>query len=253
MRITIVAGADAAPFVHQLADLLGDDDELTVVAPIIRDQWLTGLKVCPDLDALLGVDATPTHAVADGLNAVGYSPAWHRPTDTNITSQLIRTELLNTGYSLTEATQAEAKRRGLPFALLPMSDDRAELHAVVVEDDGARAIHISEYLAAPADRELQEVVLVAGPWSVAAEAAQQLASADVVILGPSSRTLVIDPVLRTPGLLGALDAEIPVLVVEHIDDAPTELVRVSGLGQPDPGNARSVPNDVSAVLEAARA
>jgi LPPG:FO 2-phospho-L-lactate transferase len=252
MRITIVTGADGAPFVHDLASQLDPGDELTAIVPIIRDQWVTGLKVSPDLDAFLDGGADATHAVADGLSAVGYSPAWHRPSDAAITSQLIRTELLNTGYSLTQATQAVATRRGLTFTLLPMSDDRAELHAVVSEDDSARAIHITEYLAAPQEHELQEVVLVAGPWSVAAEVAQHLASTDVVVLAPSSRTLAIDPVLRTPGLLDALDPATTVLVVEHEDDAPAELVQVSGLGQPDPGQARSAPNDAKAVLEAAR-
>lgn len=256
MRITIVTGADGAPFVHDLAALIAADDELVVVVPIIRDQWVTGLKVCPDLDTLL--DSTflggdgETHAVADGLSAVGYSPGWHRPTDAEITSQLIRTELLNTGYSLTEATIAIGTRRGLGFTLLPMSDDRAELHAVVAEPDGARAIHITEYLASPDDHELQEVVLVAGPWSVAAEAAQRLAWTDVLVLGPSGRALAVDPVLRTPGLLDALDPSVPVLVVDHADDAPAELIRVSGLGQPDPGVPQAVPADAATVLERAR-
>ena len=53
--------------------------------------------------------------------------------------------------------------------------------------------------------DLQEVVLVAGPWSVSAEARRAARRRPIVlVLGPSSRTLAIDPVLRTPGLLDAL-------------------------------------------------
>ena len=36
MRITVIVGADGAPFVHELAGRLEPGDELTVVAPTVR-------------------------------------------------------------------------------------------------------------------------------------------------------------------------------------------------------------------------
>ncbi|MBD8607838.1 YvcK family protein [Aeromicrobium sp. CFBP 8757] len=256
MRITLISGADGAPFVHELAAALGPDDELTVVAPIVRDHWSAWLKACPDLDALLSPPGvTPTFAVADQLRSIDYSPAWQRASDQTVATRLVRTELLGTGYSLSQATLAAASRGGLGYRLLPMSDDRAELHVVVEGDDEQpRAVHVEEYLAAPSTHVASETVLVAEAWGVSSLVADELRDSDVVVLGPSSRTLAIDPVLRTPGLLDVLDdrGRAQVLVVEHDDTAPDELVRVAGLRADVPGEARTVAADVTAVVATLR-
>jgi LPPG:FO 2-phospho-L-lactate transferase len=253
MRITLIIGADGVSFAHDLAAHL-QPGELTVVVPTVGDHWSAWLKACPDLDALLSPPGTPaTFAVADQLRAIEYSPAWQRTSDQTVAHRLVRSELIGTGYPLSDATQAAATRGGLPFRLLPMSDDRAELHVVVGGDDQPRAIHVGEYLAAPEAHTPTETVLVAESWSVSPAVAAALAETDVLVLGPSSRTLAIDPVLRTPGLLDAVAATLPVLVVDHADTAPTDLVRVAGLRADDPGAAQPVPADAATVAERARA
>ena len=253
MRITLIIGADGAPFAHDLAERLEPEDELVAVVPTMRDRWATGLKVCPDLDALLAAPGTAdSHVVSDELIAIGYSPAWQRPSDADIAGQLIRTELLGAGYTLTEATTAAAARRDIGFTLLPASDDRAELHVVVPAAEGLRAVHVAEVLADPAAHDIQDLVLVAETWSASAAVRAAIAASDVVVLGPSSRTLAIDPVLRAPGMLESFHDDVPVLVVEHEDSAPAELVRVAGLRETDPGRPEPVVADAGAVLDLAR-
>lgn len=258
MRITLVSGADGASFVHSLAVALDPSDELTVVAPVVGDHWSAWLKACPDLDGLLAPSGrATTFAVADELRAIDYSPAWHRTSDQAVASRLVRTELIGTGYSLSEATLAAAARAGLPYRLLPMSDDRAELRVVVeggADAEGQHAMPLGEYLADPASHVPTETVLVAEAWTVSSSVVEQLGRTDVVVLGPSSRTLAIDPVLRTPGLLDALPASMPVLVVAHDDPAPADLVRVAGLRADDPGIPQLLEVGVTAadVVAAAR-
>jgi LPPG:FO 2-phospho-L-lactate transferase len=249
MRITLITGADGAPFTHALTSLLEPGDELTVVAPTVSDHWSAWLKACPDLDALLvprGV--TPTFAVADQLAAIDYAAA--RVSDQTVATRLVRSELLGTGYSLTEATLAAASRAGCGFRLLPLSDDRAELHVVVGPEP--HAIHVGAYLADPTVHEPTETLLVAEAWSASAAVLDAIAATDVLVLGPSSRTLAIDPVLRAPGVLDAIDGTLPVLVVEHDDTAPEALVRVAGLKEADPGAPEAVPSDAATVLDRAR-
>ncbi|MFC5677757.1 2-phospho-L-lactate transferase CofD family protein [Aeromicrobium endophyticum] len=248
MRITLITGADGVAFARDLAGALGAADELTVVAPIVRDHWSAWLKACPDLDALLEpADTSPTYAVADRLRAIDYSPAWQRTSDQTVATRLVRTELIGTGYSLSQATLAAATRSGLGYRVLPMSDDRAELH-VVVEGKQPRAVHVGEYLADPGAYTPTETVLVAEAWTVSPSVVAQLRETDVLVLGPSSRTLAVDPVLRTPALLEALPDSVRVIVVDHADTAPADLVRVAGLRADDPGSPDSVPADVSAVV-----
>ncbi len=251
MRITLITGAEGASFAHDLAATLITGDELTVITPTTRDHWSAGLKASPDLDALLDAPkVVPTHAVSDQLLAMGFSPAWQRASDQHIAARLVRTELLNTGYSLTDASIAAATRSGAAFRLIPVSNDRAELHVVVGPEP--HAIHIGEYLDAPDTHEPSETVLVAEAWSASEAVLTTLALTEVLILGPSSRTLSIDPVLRAPGFLDAVPADLPVLVLEHADAAPEALVRVAGMREADPGAAQPVPADAEAVIDCAR-
>lgn len=248
MRITLITGSDGATFARELATSLPAGDELTVVAPTTRDHWSAWLKACPDLDGLLTPsDVVPTFAVADQLRAIEYSPAWQRTSDQTVASRLVRTELIGTGYSLSQATLAAATRAGLPYRLLPMSDDRAEMHVVVAGDE-PRAVHVEEYLASPGTFDPTETVLVAEAWTVSPAVATQLAQTDVLVIGPSSRTLAVDPVLRTPSLVESLSASARVVVVDHDDTAPADLVRAAGLRADDPAGAEHVPADVAAVV-----
>ncbi len=251
MRITIVTGADGAPFLLDFAAQLGAEDELTVIAPTVRGQISAGLQASPDLDELLVAPSASTYAVAEALEAVGYAQPWQRTSDQAVAARLIRTDLTATGVSLTDATTAAAVRAALPYRLLPMCEQRAELRVVVGTDD-PRAIHVDEYLADPASYEATQLLLVADQIAVSPAVSQALAETDVLVLGPSSRTLAIDPVLRTPGFLDGVSDELPVLVVEHEDTTPAELVRVAGLREPDPGRARSVPRDAKVVAQIAR-
>ncbi len=132
-----------------------------------------------------------------------------------------------------------------------MCEDRAEFR-VVVGPDEPRAIPVDEYLADPAAHEPTQLLLVADQISVSSAVSSAVLGCDVLVLGPSSRTLAIDPVLRTPGFRDLVSGDLPVLVVDHEDSAPAELVRVAGLRETDPGRAESVPADAGAVLDRAR-
>jgi 2-phospho-L-lactate transferase/gluconeogenesis factor (CofD/UPF0052 family) len=204
----------------------------------------------PDLDALL-VAGTATFSVADSLESIGYVPRWQRASDQETAARLVRTDLVMNGTSLTDATIAAASRAALPYRLLPMCEDRAEFRVVVGSDD-PRAIHVDEYLADPTGHEVTQLLLVAEGISISTAVSQALIDSDLLVLGPSSRTLVIDPVLRTPGFLDLIGEDLPVLVVDHADTAPVDLVRAAGLSQPDPGHAEQVPADAEAVLALAR-
>ena len=138
-----------------------------------------------------------------------------RPSDAEIARQIQRTELLQAGYTLGAATTAMAARVSLPFGVLPASDDRAELHVVVEEPDGRRAVHVAEYLADPQTHQPVEATVVAASWEVSAAVREVVGSAEVILLGPSSPVMSLDPLLATPGLGEAMTA--PQLTL--LDDA----------------------------------
>jgi hypothetical protein len=250
MRITLILGADGAPFAYDLAARLGAEDVLIVITPTVRGHFSAGLMASPDLDGLL-TTGTATFSVAESLESIGYAPRWQRPSDQAVAARLVRTDLTLSGTSLTDATIAAASRAALPYRLLPACDDRAELR-VVIGTDHPRAIHIDEYLDDPVSHEPAQLLLVAEGISISSSVSQALLDSDLLVLGPSSRTLVIDPVLRTPGFLDLVGDDLPVLVVDHEDTTPAALVTVAGLREPDPGRAEPVSSDPDAVLARAR-
>lgn len=181
MPFVLLIGAAGVPLARELAASLATASaaDLTVIAPTTRDSWADGLKRCPDLDAhLIGADSTATHGLADALEALGFGAAWQRGSDAELALRLIRTELLHAGYSLTDAVAALAERRGLPYPLVPLSDDRGEWHRVLTADDGSRrAVHLDDPTADPA----AEPVLVHDAWAASAAAVAAIAAADVLI------------------------------------------------------------------------
>ena len=229
MHLTLLGGAESAGFARDLAELLGEDDELSLVFNTARDMWAHGLKRSPDADALLaaldsGAPRIPTYAVADDLASLGAEPSWFRPSDQDIALQLVRTELMHAGFSLTEVTAALGARRGIATRLLPMTDDRVEQHVVTDGPDGNRAIHVEEFLARHGDQAAKDLVLVADDWKASREALGAIDSADVIVFGPASLSLTLMSLLRTPGLVEAIAASAaPVVDVRTADTAPESL------------------------------
>lgn len=229
MHLTLIGGAESAGFARDLFGLLEAGDELSIVFNTARDMWAHGLKRSPDADALLTAldkDAprAPSFAVADDIAGLGIEPSWIRPSDQDIALQLVRTELMNAGFSLTEVTAALAARRGIGARLLPMTDDRVEQHVVLAGPAGNRAIHVEEFLARHADQAAKDLVLVAEDWKASSEALEAIETADVIIFGPASLSLTLMSLLRTPGLVEAIAASAaPVVDVRTTDTAPESL------------------------------
>lgn len=258
MHLTFLGGAESAGFVRDLSNLLDDGDTLSVVFNTARDMWAHGLKRSPDADALLtALDTQPslaqTFAVADDIAGLGVEPLWLRSSDQDLALQLVRTELMQAGFSLTEVTAALATRRGISATLLPMTNDRVEQHVVTDGPDGSRAIHVEEFLAQHTDRPAKDLVLVADDWQASPEVLDAIGTADVIVFGPASLSLTLMPVLRTPGLVEAIAASAaPVVDVRTVDPAPESLAAHAQDVELRFDLAVRAAPDAAAVLSAAR-
>ena len=141
-------------------------------------------------------------------------PAWFGLGDRDIATHVVRTQMLDAGYPLSQVTAALCSRWGLPdlgVRLLPMSDDRVETHVVIDDPEapgGRRAVHFQEYwVRLHAVPDAHEIVAVgaedAKPGPGVLEA---FATADLVLLPPSNPVVSIGTVLSVPGLRDALVA-----------------------------------------------
>jgi LPPG:FO 2-phospho-L-lactate transferase len=218
VRITILAGGvGGAKFLRGVRAAC-PDDELTAIVNTGDDVTLHGLRICPDLDSVMytlgdGADdergwgrKDETWRIKDELASYGAEPSWFGLGDLDIATHLVRTRMLDAGYSLTDVTAALCARWQPGVRLLPMTDDRCETHVVVDLDGSRRAIHFQEWwikhrVALPAHAFVQVGVDAATPGEGVLAA---ISAADIVLLAPSNPVVSIGTILGVPGIREAL-------------------------------------------------
>ena len=247
-RITVLSGGmGGARFLQgllhgireQLVPGLAADAEVTVVANTADDIWVHGLKVCPDLDTVMytlgdGIDLErgwgrrdESWGVKDELAAYGVEPTWFGLGDRDVATHLVRTQMLDAGYPLSQVTEALCKRWLWPrfggsVTLLPMTDDRVETHIAIADPDspsGRRVVHFQEYWVRLRAQVPAEAVVVVGldeatPGPGVVDA---ITDADLVLLPPSNPVVSVGTILGVPRVREALVAtRAPVVGVSPI-------------------------------------
>jgi len=197
--------------------------EVTVVANTADDVWMHGLKICPDLDTVMytlgdGIDLErgwgrreETWSAKEELAAYGVEPTWFGLGDRDLATHLVRTQLLEAGYPLSEVTDALCRRWSPGVRLLPMSDDRVETHVAIPDPEspsGRRVVHFQEYWVRLHAEVPAETVVVVGldTSSPAPGVLESLAEADLVVLPPSNPVVSVGTILGVPGVREALRA-----------------------------------------------
>ena len=218
MRITVLAGGiGGARFLRGVrAEYPGAD--ITAIINTGDDITLHGLRVCPDLDSVMytlgdGIDtergwgrAKETWRIKDELAVYGAEAPWFGLGDLDIATHLMRTQMLDAGYSLSDVTAALCVRWDIGVRLLPMSDQRCETH-VVVELDGARkAIHFqSWWIQYRAQLPALAFVPVGADDAVPAPGVlDAISDTDVVLIAPSNPVVSIGTILAVPGIRDAV-------------------------------------------------
>jgi len=197
------------------------ETEVTVIANTGDDWWIHGLKVCPDLDTVMytlgdGIDRErgwgrreETWSAKAELEAYGVQPTWFGLGDRDIATHLVRTQMLEAGYPLSEVTEALCRRWDPGVRLLPMSDDRVETHIAIADPgspSGRRVVHFQEYWVRLHAEVPAEAVVVVGldSSSPAPGVVDALLTADLVIVPPSNPIVSIGTILGVPGIAEAL-------------------------------------------------
>jgi LPPG:FO 2-phospho-L-lactate transferase len=207
---------------------LAPDATVTVVANTADDLWIHGLKVCPDLDTVMytlgdGLDhdrgwgrTDETWSVKEDLEAYGAPNTWFGLGDRDIATHLVRTQMLEAGYPLSQVTEALCQRwltprYGAGVRLLPMTDDRVETHVAIADADspsGKRVVHFQEYwVRLHASVPAEQLVFVGledatpGPGVIDA-----ITQADLVIVPPSNPVVSVGTILGVPGIREVLRA-----------------------------------------------
>jgi LPPG:FO 2-phospho-L-lactate transferase len=234
---------------------------LTVIANTADDITLHGLRICPDLDTImytLGGGGDPVRGwgredeswrVMDELISYGVEPTWFSLGDRDVGTHLVRTQMLNAGYPLSEVITALSTRwlaHDERLRLLPMTDDRVETHVTIADPSAPgqlRAVHFQEYwVRLHAHPDALAVTLVgletAQPAPGVIEALQQ---ADLILVAPSNPVVSIGPILAVAGMRSA------------VQSAPAPVVGFAGIlgGSPVLGMAHRLLPAIGVDVDAA--
>ena len=239
MRIVALAGGvGGARFLRGVKAAMGragdDTADLTVVVNTGDDLTLYGLRICPDLDTVMytlggAIDeergwgrVDETWQARTELQAYDAPAAWFGLGDRDLATHLVRRQMLDAGYPLSQVTAGLCERWQPGATLLPMTDDRFETHVVVDVDGTRKAIHFQEWwirhrAALPA---LAFVYVGADTAKPAPGVLDAIAAADVVLLPPSNPVVSIGTVLQVPGIREALAAKPVVGLSPIVGGAP---------------------------------
>lgn len=200
----------------------GPETAVTVVANTADDLWVHGLKVCPDLDTVMytlgdGIDEgrgwgrrDETWHVKEELAAYDVEPTWFGLGDRDVATHLVRTQMLEAGYPLSQVTEALCRRWHPGVRLLPMTDDRVETHIAIADTEapsGKRVVHFQEYWVRLRAEVPAEAVLFVGldTSSPAPGVVEAISGADLVVLPPSNPVVSLGTILGVPGVREALE------------------------------------------------
>ena len=234
MRIVCLAGGiGGARFLRGLR-AAAPDAELTVVVNTGDDITMYGLRICPDLDTVMytlggGIDEVrgwgrqdESFHAREELQAYDVPTAWFGLGDRDLATHLVRRQMMDAGYPLSQVTEALCARWQPGARLLPMTDDRVETHVRVRTATGERVVHFQEWwvrhrAALPATAIVAVGAQDATPAPGVLEA---VAAADLVLLPPSNPVVSIGTVLQVPGIADALAAKPVVGLSPIVGGAP---------------------------------
>lgn len=225
MQIAMLSGGvGGARMVRGFAAL--DGISPVVIVNVADDERIHGLCVSPDLDTvvytLAGVEgeegwgrADETWRVTTELARFGVDTRF-RLGDTDLATNLFRTERLADGVPLSEVTRSICDAFGVRTEILPATND--EVRTFLRRKGSDEWLDFQTYFVRRQhtdriDRVRYEAIDAARPAPGVLDA---IRAADAVVIGPSNPILSIRPILAVPGIREAVAAHPRVLVVSPL-------------------------------------
>src|SRR4051794_13998667 len=227
MSVVILAGGSGgAKLARGMLDVA---DELTVIANTGDDLEIYGGHVSPDPDLvtfslLVRIDergwglAGDTFNVMDGLRELG-TDAWFALGDHDLAHALTRKRLLDGGTRLTDTQRAIGAALGLRATVLPMCDEPVRTRVRTGGDWHDFQEFMIRLGGSAVDFDGVDGVELAGIEAarITPEAAEAIAGAEAIVIGPSNPVISIGPILRVGGMAAALrESAAPVVAVSPI-------------------------------------
>lgn len=223
--VYLSGGVGGAKLALGLSQVLGPD-ELTIIANTGDDFEHLGFPVCPDIDTLVytlsglanreqgwGRQDESGHFMQT-LKQLG-GPDWFFLGDRDLAMHATRKALMDEGLTLTEITRRLARAVGVEHTILPMSNEEAPTTVETVEGLLSFQDYFVRRRAEPAVRRLH--LLGGRDVEATVDVYGALATAELIVIGPSNPLISIDPILAVDGVRDAMaESGAPVMAVSPI-------------------------------------
>lgn len=225
MKVALLSGGTGgAKLAAGLQDMLGSD--LSVIANTGDDIEVNGVHASPDADLVTywlngEIDAErgwgirdDGFAASDRLAQLG-APAWFRLTDRDLATCLYRRQFLADGGRLTDAQAQICRALGVDAAVLPMSEQRVRTRVLSL----GTWRDLQEFLILARGEPAVEQVELSGIADAepTPEVLEAIATAELILIGPSNPVISIGPILAIEGVREAIAAaRAPVVAVSPL-------------------------------------
>ena len=207
--IALAGGVGGAKLILGLSRILHKED-LSIVVNTADDEKLNGVFVSPDIDTIIytlaGIVNSKTGwgIQSDTFNSAShlklfYQHSWFKFGDKDLATNIKRTDLLNSGISLSGATDIIAKSFHVYSKIIPMSD--SDVKTVLTTKSG-ESLSFQEYFVKYKSKpELHDIlyknveIAIPNPNYM-----QALNHSNILIICPSNPYLSIGPIINIPGI-----------------------------------------------------
>jgi LPPG:FO 2-phospho-L-lactate transferase len=210
--ITILSGGTGS--VKLARGIYGESENITIVANVADNFWHYGLYICPDIDTIIyglsnNLDKKKGWGVkGDSFNFLKYmttlgTETWFNLGDKDLTTHILRTQLLKEGRSLTEITKYFTEKYNLSLLVAPASDTHYESNIVT---EGNKRIHLQEYWikykgSVPVYDIIYNNIKKA---RVTSQARERLEKSQLILFAPGNPITSIGPIINIPGMKNLL-------------------------------------------------
>jgi len=202
--------------------------DFSVVVNTAEDIWVSGNKICPDIDSVIYALAEvideekwwgikgDTFRTNEMLRSLGFEELM-RVGDLDRATHIMRSELLRKGMSLVKATKAVARAYGVRHEVFPMCNE--EVATTVVTPEGE--MHFQEFWVR--EKGLPEVLDVYFRGIERAripEEVKSLLKDDEILIGPSNPITSILPILSVEDFRKRIEGKRVIAISPIIGDSP---------------------------------
>ena len=219
-KVTYISGGvGGAKFAKGLSKI--NDIDLTILVNTGDDEHIHGVFLSPDIDTVIynlaGIEGEFGWGIKNDKFTVNnelkkYYDMDFKIGDTDLATNLYRSQMLNQGKTLTEITENIKRKFGINCEIIPMSDDKVSTKLITKTN---KKLNFQEYFVEKKGKPRIKKVIYEGSKvaKVNESTIKQIRSSDLIIIGPSNPLLSIGPVLSLTKLKKEISTHDNVVII----------------------------------------